>query len=84
MSKFLEFLVSYITLRISYYGTASTELAVYIIGGGSGSENLSTIAEFKDNKWRKIGDLNVSKSGLSTIMQNGEFMLVGGEVSSGR
>ena len=74
-------------LRISNYATASTDSAAYIIGGRNGSwEYVSTIAEYKNNKWRKIGNLNEPKSKLSAIFNNGEYIVVGGRVEgySGR
>ena len=65
-------------LRISSYATASTDSAAYVIGGYNGFENVSTIAEYKNNKWRKIGELNEPKSALSAISYNGEYIVVGG------
>ena len=46
----------------------------------------STIAEYKDNEWRKIGDLKEVKNGISAIFHNGEYLIVGGDAqySSGR
>ena len=71
-------------LRIYRYATASTDSAAYIIGGYDSWEYVSTIAEYKNNKWRKIGNLNEPKSGLSVIFNNGEYIVVGGNVNSGR
>ena len=71
-------------LRISNYATASTDTAAYIIGGYNGDEKVSTIAEYKNNKWRTIGNLNEPKSSLSVIFDNGEYIVVGGNVYSGR
>ena len=71
--------------RIYGYATASTDSAAYIIGGYiGGGERVSTIAEYKNNKWRKIGNLNEPKSFLSAIFNNGEYIVVGGSVNSGR
>ena len=72
--------------RISHYATASTNIAAYIIGGYDGSKRVSTIAEFKNDKWRKIGNLNEPKSDVSAILYDGEYILVGGDLesSSGR
>ena len=78
VSLFSEFLVSNILLRISNYATASTDSAAYIIGGWTESEQTSIIAEFKNNKWRKIGELNEPKSSPSAILHNGEYIIVGG------
>ena len=70
-------------LRISNYATASTDSAAYIIGGWNAGGYVSTIAEFKNNRWRKIGYLNEPKDSLSAIFNNGEYILVGGDVKSG-
>ena len=70
--------------RISHYATASTNIAAYIIGGYDGSKQVSTIAEFKNDKWRNIGNLNEPRSSVSAIFHNGEYMIVGGYVVSGR
>ena len=70
--------------RINGYATASTDSAAYIIGGYGSSGRVSTIAEFKNNKWRKIGNLNEPKINLSAIFNNGEHIVVGGNVYSGR
>ena len=43
---------------------------------------MSTIAEYKNNVWRNIGDLNEPKSSMSSILYNGEYILVGGWVDS--
>ena len=84
VSLFSDFFVSNILLRISYYATASTDSAAYIIGGLTGSEQTSIIAEFKNNKWLKIGDLNESKNSPSAILHNGEYMIVGGFLGPGK
>ena len=70
--------------RIYSYATASTDSAAYIIGGWNGDERVSTIAEYKNNKWRKIGNLNEPKGALSAIFNNGEYIVVGGQRQSGR
>ena len=70
--------------RISNYATASTNIAAYIIGGLTESKRVTTIAEFKNNNWRNIGNLNEPKDGLSAIFHDGEHMIVGGNVSPGR
>ena len=69
--------------RISGYATASTDSAAYIIGGIGGGL-VSTIAEYKNNKWRKFGDLTKGRKFSSAIFFNGEYIIVGGYVRSGR
>ena len=73
--------------RISHYATASTDTATFILGGLGGSlwgdyERISTIAEYKNNEWSKIGDLNGAKSGTSAILHNEEYLVVGGDSKS--
>ena len=71
--------------RISGYATASTDSAAYIIGGIDGDWNsVSTIAEYKNNKWKKFGDLTKTRWSSSAIFFNGEYIIVGGYVLSGR
>ena len=68
--------------RIANYATASTDSAAYIIGGFAGGD-VSTIAEYKNNKWRKIGNLNEPKRKSSAIFNKGEFIVIGGIVKHG-
>ena len=63
--------------RIYNYATASTDSAAYIIGGAD-SGWVSTIAEYKNNKWRKFGDLTKKRGISSAIFFNGEYIIVGG------
>ena len=70
-------------LRIYGYATASTDSAAYIIGGHYRGL-ISTIAQYKNNKWLKIGDLNEKTYALSAIFHNGEHFIVGGWTDSGR
>ena len=75
-------------LRISGYATASTDSAAYIIGGyveqfASRLPRVSTIAEYKNNSWQAIGNLNQPKESLSAISYRGEYIFVGGYVPAG-
>ena len=68
--------------RISNYGTVSTDSAAYILGGFyylDDNQRTSTIAQFQNNKWQKIGDLKEVKSDLSAISYGGEYLIIGGE-----
>ena len=73
-------------LRISHYATASTNTAAYVIGGFDGSKQVSTIAEFTNNQWKDTGNLNEPKNSPSTILYDGEYIVIGGYLgsSSGR
>ena len=70
--------------RISDYATASTDSAAYILGGWIGTDiadhwKTSIIAEYKNNEWRNVGNLNEIKSSHSAIFHNGEYFIVGGQ-----
>ena len=78
------FLFIFEIFRIAQYATASTDSAAYIIGGFAKSQYTSTIAQYKNNKWLKIGDLNEKTYALSAIFHNGEHFIVGGWTDSGR
>ena len=71
--------------RISNYGTASTDSAAYILGGYyylNGNKRTSTIAQFQNNQWSKIGDLREAKSSSSAILNNEEYLIIGGGTRS--
>ena len=73
--------ISYI-FRISNYGTASTDSAAYILGGYyylDGNHRTSTIAQFQNNEWLKIGNLKEVKSDPSAIFYDGEYLIIGGD-----
>ena len=73
--------LSYISkiLRISNYGTASTDSAAYILGGFLGAIKTSIIAQFQNNEWQRIGDLKEIKSDPSAILNDGEYLIIGGD-----
>ena len=71
--------------RIYAYSTAATDTAAYIIGGRIGDTYwLSTIAEFKNNKWRKFGNLTTARRLHSSISFGGETIILGGDVGRGK
>ena len=61
--------------RISLYSTAQTLDAVYIIGGRY-TKNI--VAEFKDDQWRRLEDLNQGREGHGSITIGGQTMIIGG------
>ena len=77
----LLFNLSYISkiLRISNYGTASTNSAAYILGGYYYDRRTSSIAQFQNNQWSKIGDLKEVKNNPSAILHNEEYLIIGGD-----
>ena len=70
--------------RIKDYSTAATDTAAYIIGGSVSWSFESTIAEFKNNKWRKFGDLTTARREHSSISFGGETIILGGSVRRGK
>ena len=82
--------------RIYNYATASSKSTVYIIGGigeeyksndpfdrygyDDYHGDITTIAEFKNNKWTKIGNLRQKRRGASALFLNGELIIAGGQV----
>ena len=74
-----------LTLRyVSYYSTASTSEAAYIIGGEYTKDvKADIIAEFKNNAWRQLGTLTKGRYGHASISLGDETMVIGG-ISSDR
>ena len=64
--------------RIFVYSTASTDEAAYIIGGYQGSDYSPIIAEFKNEQWRKLGDLTQGRQYHGSISVGDQAMIVGG------
>ena len=82
VSLFLNWFCISEILRISGYGTASTNAASYILGGYyylNGHKRTSTIAQFQNNQWSKFGDLMEIKSCPSAVFNNEEYLITGGE-----
>ena len=73
----------FLSFRIYAYATASTNSAAYIIGGWGPDGMISTIGQYKNNKWLNIGDLKEKKSSLSATFHNGEYLIVGGTTGDG-
>ena len=89
VSLFFDLLCISKILRIANYGTASTDSAAYILGGYyylDGHQRTSTIAQFQNDKWQKIGELKEIKSHPSAILYDGEYLIIGGDAhyTSGR
>ena len=60
---------------ISVYSTTQTLDAVYIIGGWN-TKNI--VAEFKNDQWRRLADLNQGRDGHGSITIGGQTMIIGG------
>ena len=61
--------------RISYYSTANSPDAAYIIGGWY-TKNL--VAEFRGDKWTQLDDLNKGRHGHGSITIGDQTMIIGG------
>ena len=69
---------------VSYYSTAATDEAAYVIGGHQGSSDYSTtIAEFKNDQWRRLGDLTQGRYAHGSISIGHQTLIVGGKTWSG-
>ena len=42
--------------------------------------DITTIAQFKNNKWTQIGNLRQKRRNASALLLNGEFIIAGGQV----
>ena len=72
------------TFRQVYrYSSAATDEAAYIIGGYQGSNYSPTIAAFKNDNWRKLGDLSQARQNHGSISIGHQTMVVGGTTYSG-
>ena len=60
---------------IYYYSTTQTLDAVYIIGG---LHTKNIVAEFKNDQWRRLADLNQGRSGHGSITIGDQTMIIGG------
>ena len=67
--------------RISYYSTASTSDAAYIIGG---YDTQNVIAEFKDNQWRQLDNLNKGRDYHGSLSIGDQTIIIGGVAESGK
>ena len=57
------------------YSTTQTFDAVYINGG---RYTMNIVAEFKNDQWRRLADLNQGRRGHGSITIGGETMIIGG------
>ena len=77
------------------YSTASTDEAVYIIGGDQNSDSTelwylsaakksdlsSSVAVFKNDEWKRLGYLTQARHLHGSISMNQQIMVVGGYTS---
>ena len=60
---------------ISFYSTTQTLDTVYIIGG---RYTQDIVAEFKNDQWRRLADLNQGRHAHGSITIGGQTMIIGG------
>ena len=69
--------------RIGVYSTTSTDESVFIIGGTSGNYpsyvELSTIAEYKNGKWRKVGNMAQARHSSIAYIFGSSMKIISGE-----
>ena len=61
--------------EISHYSTSQTLDAVYVIGGWA---TMNIVAEFKNDRWRRLADLNQGRRVHGSITIEGQAMIIGG------
>ena len=66
--------------KIHWYSTAATDEAAYIIGGPGYSDS---IAEFKNEQWRKLGNLTQGRQVHGSISIGQRTMVLGENTGSG-
>ena len=73
--------------QISMYATTSTEESVFVIGGFTNVSldglRTSIIAEYKDDKWNNVGNLNQARQAHGAIKSGPLTMIIGGESTEG-
>ena len=79
-----------IVFRIALYATTSTEESVYIIGGSDGEIDYnggpdvsSVIAEYKNDEWFNIGNLQQARYSHGAITSGSWTMIIGGSSADG-
>ena len=61
---------------ISHYSTTQTSDAVYIIGG---LYTKDIVAEFKNDQWLQLANLNQGRYAHGSIIIGGQTMVIGGQ-----
>ena len=56
----------------------SIKNSVIVFGGWSDYDVVSTVAQFKEDSWTKLGDLNQPRRGHNCILFGSEVLVVGG------
>ena len=66
------------------YATASTNESVYIIGGYTRFDTITTIGEYRNGKWGIAGNLSQARDCHAAISFGAYTMIVGGYPDSGK
>ena len=80
LNKSMNSLLIKVFSKIYGYSTASTDDAAFIIGG---YDVYETIAEFRNNQWRKLGSLTKGRYYHGSITVGQGTMIIGGYASGG-
>ena len=64
--------------RIQQAALISINDYVIVYGGFESGNDLSTVAEYKNEKWTKLGQMNQARSGHNCILFGSEILIVGG------
>ena len=76
-SNVTKYLLHYFR-QIDSYSTAHTADAAYVIGGYQGGYHTTGIFEFKNDEWRKYGDLQTGRQYHGSISIEHQTMVLGG------
>ena len=69
--------------RSSHYSVASTNQAVFFIGGHDGSSPLSIIAKYENDNWSLHGNLKNRRMYHGSIISGTELLVIGGRTDKG-
>ena len=79
LRKYDKIYINYLFSRMCRYSATQTSDAAYIIGG---QYSRNVIAEFKNDKWRRLDDLNTARYLHGSITLGSQTMIIGGHTSS--
>ena len=65
---------------IAFYSTVQTSLTAYVIGG---QESKNIVAQYHDESWKKLEDLNRGRYGHGSIVVEDQILVIGGWANGG-
>ena len=57
--------------RLADYAAVSFGNSVFIYGGNDGKAEMRTVAEYRNGKWNRVGDMLYKREGQGFTEQNG-------------